>query len=295
MKTDRGTAVALGMFDGVHVGHRQLIEKLLAVAKAHGWCTAVFTFTNHPRSMFGGAPPLLSTSQERREAMLAAGVEIVDMVPFDGKMAETAPEAFIEMLRERYCLKAVIAGYNYTFGHRGMGNADLLKRIGAEKGFETLIIEPVIAQGAEVSSSRIRKLLQEGDMETAAKLLGRPYKLAGTVVGNRQIGTQMGFPTANIHPNSEKLLPRRGVYVTKANVDGICHAAVTNVGINPTVNGKAMSVETHLLDFSGDLYGKEMEVEFIEFIRGETRFESKEALAQQIAKDAKHARDTFKL
>ncbi len=294
METNTGTAVALGMFDGMHLGHQKLIRELLSVARAGGWRAVIFTFSNHPMSVLGNAPSLLSTSDERRSAMLAAGVDAVDMVTFDPAMARTAPNDFIRMLQERYCLKAVVAGFNYTFGARGMGNAELLRRIGAEEGFETRIVEPVLALGAEVSSSRIRAFLQEGDVVRAAALLGVRYRLSGTIVGNRHIGTQMGFPTANIRPDPVKLLPRYGVYVTRAKVDGVFHAAVTNVGMNPTVNGTAVSVETHLLDFSGDLYGKQMEVEFVEYIRGESRFASKEALAQQIAKDAQYAHNLLK-
>ncbi len=295
METKTGTAVALGMFDGMHLGHQKLIRELLTLAKTRAWRAVIFTFFNHPMSVLGNAPSLLSTADERRNAMLAAGVDAVDMVAFDTSMARTAPEAFIRMLQERYCLKAVVAGFNYTFGAQGKGNADLLRKIGGEEGFETHIVEPVSALGAEVSSSRIRAFLQDGDVTRAAALLGAHYRLSGTVVGNRHIGTQIGFPTANIQPDPVKLLPKHGVYVTRAKVDGVFHAAVTNVGVNPTVNGTKVSVETHLLDFSGDLYGKPMEIDFIEYIRGESRFSSKEALAQQIAKDAQYAHNVLKV
>ena len=195
------------------------------------------------------------------------------------------------MLVERFALQGAVVGFNYTFGDRGAGNTALLQALGKELGFAVQVIEPVSYDGAPVSSTRIRACLEEGELDAANAMLGACYALSGTVAANRRIGHTLGFPTANLEEYGNKVLPSPGVYAARAYVAGQVFQAVTNVGNNPTVEGKVTTVETHLLEFDRDIYGMPMRVEFVARLRGEIRFPSREALSKQIASDAARARE----
>lgn len=283
--------VALGMFDGVHVGHQRLLDVAQQEAARLRAVAAVYTFSNHPLSVLGGTPRLLTDAQTRRALLLAGGVAEVVMTPFDLALARSTPEAFLERLAAQWELAGVVAGYNYTFGDRASGTADTLRKLGQEHGFAVFIVPPVLLDGTPVSSTRIRRLIEEaGDVTIAGKLLGRPYRLSGDVIANRQNGRRFGYPTANIAVQPDAVLPLTGVYATRAHAGQRSWVAVTNVGTNPTVHGDHVSVETHLLDFAGDLYGQRLSVDFYERLRGEFAFESERALVARIAKDVETAR-----
>lgn len=292
MPTDQkqSAVIALGMFDGVHLGHRALLACAVETAKSLNCKSVAYTFSNHPRSLFARPPKLLTTPGERRERLLSTGVDIVSMEVFDRTTASLSPRAFVEELLREYAVRAIVVGFNYAFGQGGQGGARTLQVFGKEYGFDVHVIEPVAFEGETVSSSRIRELLETGNLHTANAMLCTPYVLCGKVSANRGIGKSLGFPTANILPPAEKVQPKPGVYITTVLYQGMRYAAVTNVGDNPTVSGKFVTVETHILDFHGDLYGQEICVEFRVRLRDEVRFPGKSELAQQIEIDTTRAR-----
>jgi len=289
----KGTVIALGMFDGMHMGHQALISRAVELGRQHDLLSMVYTFYNHPMEVFAKAPVLLSTPEQRRTLMLEMGVDIVEMPVFDEPTAHMPPEDFASLLAEKYRAKWVVAGYNYTFGYKGAGDVALLSRLGAHLGFEVCMMQPVEYQEAPVSSSRIRKAIEQGSMELAHAMLKRPYSLQGRVGEHRHIGRTLGFPTANLLPEAGRALPLPGVYATIAKTTEGRFPAVTNVGNNPTVQGKCTTIETHILDFSADLYGQCLSVEFYHRLRGEKTFASRQELAQQITQDAAAAKALF--
>ena len=286
------SVLALGMFDGVHLGHRALIRQAAEAARRLGAEAVAFTFTDAPGKLLHLPVISLSTPAQRVSWLKEAGADRVDMVDFTQSFADLSPEGFLAYLRERYDVAALAAGFNYTFGRYGAGTAETLKQLGAEHGFPVLIAEPVLLDGEPVSSTRIRARISEGAMEAAEALLGRPYTLTGSVVSARHLGHTLGYPTANLE-TGEQLLPRDGVYATYAVLDGAACPAVTNVGRNPTVAGLRRTVETFILDGAPSLYGAELSVAFLSRIREERSFPSLEALSRQIGEDVKTAKKLF--
>lgn len=282
--------LSLGMFDGVHGGHRALLKKTVDIAWHEGYQSLAYSFANHPKSVLAGAPPMLMTTEEREAAIRAAGVDAVCMDVFTKELASMSPEHFVKMLAVRFSAKALVVGFNYTFGYQGKGTASTLHQLGSAAGMDVHVVPAERYRGETISSSRIRECIEKGDILAANDMLLAPYTLRGNVVGNRHIGTTLGFPTANILPPEGKILPLAGVYATLAVINGQPHQAVTNVGNNPTVQGKAIFIETHVLDFAGDLYGLPLEVQFHAFLRAEVMFASKQALAAQILHDTHNAR-----
>lgn len=284
--------VALGMFDGVHIGHRALLAETVALARRLGATAAAYTFENHPLSVLGGRARLLTDASARRALLVDAGMEQVVMERFDAALAHSTPEQFIERLSSLWTIAGLVVGYNYTFGDHACGTPETLRRLGMEHGFAVQVLPPVRYQDEPVSSTRIRLLLErEGDVAAARALLGRPYRLSGQVVPNRQNGRRFGFPTANIVPYADAVLPLSGVYAARAIIGDRAMPAVTNVGTNPTVHGDRVTVETHVIDFSGDLYGAPLAVDFYERLRGEHRFPNERELAARIAGDVARARE----
>ncbi len=288
------SVVALGMFDGMHKGHVKLIGTAVRIARKHGLKAIVCTFANHPMEVFGFAPELLMTARERYDAMRALGVDEVKMDAFDSDYANVLPVDFVEGLVNRFNPSCIVAGFNYSFGKGGLGKAHCLPEMGRRFGFKVKLIHPVLYKGQPVSSSRIRACITAGNVERANYMLGKPYALSGEVEPNRRIGRRIGFPTANLAQWGGKATPGGGVYATYAVMNGKRMPAVTNIGFNPTVNGDKLSVETHILDLSLDLYGRNLCVEFIKKIRDDIRFPSIDALKDQIAKDAAYARKVLR-
>ena len=284
--------LALGMFDGVHVGHRALLEQARDLARQLDAQTVAFTFTDAPGKLLHLPVTSLSTPEQRTAWLREAGADRVDMVDFTRDFADLTPEAFVGYLQARYEIAALAAGFNYTFGKYGAGTADTLRTLGEKHGFQVLIADPVEVDGAPVSSTRIRACISGGDMEAAQTLLDRPYTLTGPVVSARHIGHALGYPTANLG-TGEQLLPPDGVYATVALVDGAEHPAVTNVGKNPTVAGKMRTVETYILEGSLSLYGAELSVAFLSRLREERTFPSLDALSEQIGRDVAAVKKLF--
>ncbi len=286
----KGCTLILGMFDGVHIGHRALI----AAARKTNRPVVAYTFNNHPQAAVKGiAPPMLMTSEEKRDKLLELGVDRVVMETFDAKMAGTPEHEYIERLYLRFMPSAIIVGYNHTFGAGGKGTPETIRAMASGR-YEAVTVAPVVLGGQPVSSTRIRERLAAGDLAQAAELLGEPYCLEGIVQHDTGIGTHIGFPTANIPVPRYKLLPPNGVYAVRARLENRILPGVMNIGVKPTVTeANRITLETHMIGFGGDAYGKRLKLELLRFIRKERRFESKEALAAQIEFDSTAALELF--
>lgn len=286
---DRETAVAIGKFDGIHIGHRRLLEEIRE-KKKHGLCACVFTFDPAPAVLFGQSDGKeLTTKEEKHVLFERAGVDILIEFPMTLKTAATAPEDFAtEILAERMQTRFLAAGSDLSFGAGGAGNAELLRRLGPELGFQVKIIAKICLEGREVSSTYVRSCVERGNMKLAEKLLGTPYPVLGTVVKGNQLGRNLGFPTVNLLPQGNKLLPPNGVYFSQVRHRGRLYRAISNVGYKPTVTEeRIMGLESYLYDFQEDIYGEFIEVYLLEFSRPERRFESVDALRGQLEKDIK--------
>ncbi len=297
MEECRKRAVALGFFDGVHLGHQALLRRTAERAEMLGLSPALLTFDRSPREFVTGTPvPLLTTVQERSRTARALfpGMEVIT-VPFDRAMMTMPWEDFVVMLSEVYRARWLVAGHDFRFGHRNSGTAALLREKAAELGLGCEIIPAVRLEGVTVSSTHIRALLERGEMEEAAQFLGRPFAVSGLVRHGKRLGSsRLGAPTVNLIPDPRQLVPAFGVYAARVTVDGAARPAVTNVGVRPTVDTDGgVTVESHLLEPIGELYGADCRVEFLRMLRPERRFSSLEALREQIARDAEAARAYF--
>ncbi len=276
--------VAIGSFDGVHRGHRRVLE----TARAAGGTTTVVTFWPHPRLVLGNRVELLSTLERRLELLELEAVDEVLVVAFTPELAALEPEQFAESLLRRIGASVIVAGANFRFGRAAAGDAATLERLGFDVrtlerlGFDVRLVGPL----ADISSTRIRALLREGDVVSAARLLGRPAEVEGTVVLGDQRGGTLGFPTANLAVRAELLVPAYGIYAGAARG----HRAAISIGVNPHYGGNERRIEPHLLDFEGDLYGERLVVELWQRLRDERAFDSEEDLVAQIARDVEAAR-----
>jgi riboflavin kinase/FMN adenylyltransferase len=288
-----GAAVAIGNFDGVHLGHRALIERARELAARRGARAVALTFDPHPSSVLSprGAPPRLASLDRRIELLGEAGADAVVVEPFTPELAQLSPEAFVDdILAKALRARAVVVGYDFTYGQRRAGNVDTLREHGARLGIEVAVIAPVEIGGEVASSSKIRAQLEAGDLPAAARLLGRPWDVDGVVVRGAQRGRAIGVPTANIDPASDLPL-RPGIYAVRFTVDGATYPAVASLGTNPTfVQAGALVLEVHVLDFDGDLYGRRARTTFVARLRDEATFPSVDALVDQIRRDIADAR-----
>ena len=285
--------VTVGNFDGVHRGHQALVYSAVARARESGGVSVVLTFDPHPARVLGPgrAPAALTTLAQKEELLARLGVDRLAVLPFDAGVARLPPAAFArEVLRGALGAGHVVVGESFRFGHGREGDARLLAALGEDLGFSVRAMPPVLEEGAPVSSSRVRDELGRGNVRAAGALLGRPYFVDAPVVRGDGRGRSIGVPTANLLPENE-ILPARGVYVARCRVGaGAWHPAVVNLGHRPTFGGTHASVEAHLIDFEGDLYGSRVRLEFHEHLRAEQRFGSTEALVARIREDVALAR-----
>jgi riboflavin kinase / FMN adenylyltransferase len=290
--------VTIGNFDGVHLGHQNLIRDLVQRAAKIGGTPMVLTFNPHPLQVLApnNAPLQIQTSDQKLAAMESLGIPVVVVIPFDRQLAQMSARDFaVQTLWKRLHFKEIYVGPNFAFGNRRQGSFNLLKEIGEEKGFLAGKIHQVQFRGNRVSSTTIRQALISGQVGLARRFLARPYALEGRIVRGAGIGSKLQVPTANLQTPNE-LIPRRGVYVTVLHWEGRSYRGVTNIGFRPTVNqdgAAALSIETHLLDFNHDLYGESVGLEFFMRLRDERRFSGEKALVSQIQKDIKNARRYF--
>ncbi|MDD5476025.1 MAG: bifunctional riboflavin kinase/FAD synthetase [Syntrophales bacterium] len=289
----RGSVVTIGNFDGVHLGHKRIFEKLVESARDMGVPSVVITFEPHPQKVIHPERRpffLLTPLDEKLKLIESCGVDAAIVISFSPEFAETAADDFVDsILWGGLGLKKLFIGYDYTFGKGRKGNADFLRERGRGLGFTVDQVEAVSVDDAIVSSTNIRLSILDGDVRLVSRMLGRYYEVSGTVVRGYQRGQGMGFPTANIA--SEKVIPREGVYVTYALIDGKRHEGVLNIGFNPTFGGKERSIEGHLFDFQGDIYGKNVNILFVERLRDEIKFPGPRELADQISKDIVRGRE----
>lgn len=288
------SALALGFFDGVHPGHRAVIKCALEDARRLSVPAALVTFAEHPRSLtLGKSPPLLTLIEERLELFAVAGVDACLVLTFTEDICRLSPREYVEnVLVKAMGARSISVGYNHHFGRNREGDPRLLEELGREFGFSVNVASPVLLDGLEVSSSRIREALEAGDVDLCARLLGRQFSVSGSVRHGDGRGRQIGFPTANLGVSEQQILPARGVYAAVANLpDGRRLPAVVNLGYRPTVtDGQTLATEVHVLDFSENLYGKNIVVEFWSFLRAERKFDSVEQLQEQISADCLTAR-----
>jgi riboflavin kinase/FMN adenylyltransferase len=286
--------LAIGVFDGVHRGHQAVISTSADHARGTSGTPVVVTFDPHPEKVLRpeAAPHLLTATEHKIALIRALGVEHLLIISFDKQFSATEPEAFVQKLvAHSKPLREICVGHEWSFGKNRRGNLDLLKRLGANFNFDVVGIPPVKINGAVVSSTAIRRAIETGDLTKAAAMLGREYTILGTVTRGDNLGKKIGFPTANLSAHSEQF-PPNGVYAAEARIDGELHRGVINLGIRPTVSsGKSERVlEIHLFDFNRDIYGHDVEVRFIKFLRPEKKFENLDALVQQIRQDVEQAR-----
>ena len=285
---------ALGFFDGVHLGHQVLLKACSHLAVRTGCHGGAVTFASHPDTLVSGkTPKLLNTVEERRRFLFPYGAFHILVLPFDKALMDMPWQDFLEMLLEKDA-GGFVCGADFRFGRKGEGNAEKLASFCKERGLPWAIVPEQLLDGVRISSTHIRQLVEAGDMETAAKFLGRPHMLSGYVVSGRKLGRTIGVPTANILIPDEVVVPKLGVYATECLVDGTRYRAVTNIGSRPTVGGHQVRAESWLLDFEGDLYGKHMTVIFHKVLRPEQKFDSLEELKAQIQIDASAAREALR-
>jgi len=289
--------LTIGNFDGVHKGHLALFDKAKERAKALGGQSVVMTFEPHPLKIMRPAngPRLITHTGQKLELIEKAGIDVIICVSFDRDFAAIPARDFVSsILVKKIGVKEIVVGYDYTFGHNREGDTNLLRELGNDSGFVVHLVGPVEIDHTLVSSTSIRRLVQEGRVAEAKMLLGRDFEVQGTIVKGRSRGGRLlGFPTANLNPHGE-LLPKRGVYAVRLLIDDALYNGVTNVGVNPTFGDTGLTVETHVLDYSGDLLGKTIKVLFIKRLRDEKAFKSLEDLSDQIAQDIAQAREVFR-
>jgi len=279
--------IALGSFDGLHIGHLSLIYKVVEIAKKNNGKSMVFTFENHPKTLIdkGSIPKLLMNNDRKVEILRSHKVDIVCFQEFNFEFMKMTPKEFVEFLIFKYNVKGFVVGFNYKFGYKNLGNVEFLKSLQSEYGYELYVMEPCTYKDEVISSTRIRKALEAGDVFDASKMLNLPYTLSGKIIHGRHIGRTIGFPTANLKYEENFILPKTGVYYTNIMVNNNIYKGITSIGSNPTVEGKALTIETYILDFNGELYGKIVDISFIKKIRDMEKFNGVEELKSQLERD----------
>ncbi|MBP2031673.1 riboflavin kinase/FMN adenylyltransferase [Clostridium algifaecis] len=286
------TYVALGSFDGLHLGHMCLINKVIQLSKVNNAKSMVFTFKFHPRMVINKstAPKILMDNESKLEVLKNAGLDIINMTNFNSDFMKISPEEFIVNLINSYKVKGLVVGFNYRFGYKNTGDVELLKKLSIKYKFSLDIIEPVKYNEETVSSSIIRKLISEkGDVKKAADMLTRPFMIEGSVIHGKKLGKELGFPTANLKIDKMIIIPKEGVYFTIVKYKDNYYRGITNVGDNPTTNDNKLSIETNILNFNQNIYDEHIKVYFIERIRNESKFHTLEDLTNQLKNDKEYA------
>lgn len=288
--------IALGTFDGLHIGHQEVIGRMVNHCREKGYKSVVYTFSNHPRELTrnGHKVQKLASNSDKVKLIEATGADYLLMVPFDETFMKTTPELFVKnFLIDGMNVKSLAVGFDYRFGKGAEGDVDLLKQLSSKYGYELMVIEPVALKGHKVSSSEIRDRIKHGDMVTARAMLGRPYSVVGPVIKGKQVGRKLGFPTANILPESHMSLIRPGVYVSYTEVGSVLYPSLSNVGYNPTFEQTELNLESFLLDFNEDIYGETIRIFFIDHIRDEKKFDSLDDLIAQMNEDLQLAKTQY--
>ncbi len=299
IKQDKNTIVTIGKFDGVHKGHINILNKvkLLKEEKYKDCESVIFSFEPHPMSFILNKDfKVIFDSEERFEVFENLGIDVLIEYPFDNETKEMSPTSFIEdILIDKLNCKALVIGRDYNFGKNKEGTASMLKEILSDRGIEVVIEDEVLYFNEKLSSSRIRNYISSGDMETVNSLLNQNYFIKGEVVKCKQLGRTIGFPTMNVFPSKNKILPPYGVYISRVYIDNDTFNAITNIGVNPTVHGDILTVECHILNFNKDIYGKLVKIEILKKVRSEKKFSSLDELKNQINQDVEFTKKFFKI
>lgn len=289
MKIDKnkGSYVALGSFDGLHLGHLTLVKKAVELAKENDGMSIVYTFENHPRLIINpeNAPKMLIDNETKVQILQENSIDLIYFEEFNKDFMKISPEDFIKRLCEKFNVKGIIVGFNYKFGFKNLGDTNLLNELSKKYGYTLYIMEPCKYKEEIVSSTRIRNAISDGKIEEAGIMLTRPHLIKGEVVSGKKIGRTLGFPTANVKFEKSIILPKIGVYYTNVRWNNKIYKGITSVGKNPTVNGDKITVETFILDFNQDIYGEVLEVLFIKRIRDEEKFNSLDELVEALKRD----------
>jgi riboflavin kinase/FMN adenylyltransferase len=296
-KAKKDMLLTIGVFDGVHLGHRHLIAKLTELARKQKLASGVITFSQNPKGVLSPQSqlPFLTDIERRIELIKDVGIDEVIPLTFTPELAALSPREFLELLKKHLRMKGLVIGPDFALGKNREGNTNVLRNLSEEMGFSLTVVPPLTTDGEVVSSTAIRQALAEGDMKRAQKLMGRPFRLHGRVARGDKRGAELGFPTANLEIGAEQALPADGVYTSRAFIDARAYPAMTNIGFQPTFGGDKRLVEVYLMDYRGDLYGRELAVEIIERLRGEIKFDSPEELKKQIAEDVKRGKATLEI
>lgn len=287
LSPDKDMLIAIGVFDGVHLGHKYLISQLIEHAREQDLLSGVLTFNQHPLEILSPETQLayLTTPEEKVNLLKDTGVDTVTTLSFSREIAGLSARRFISLLKKYLRMRGLVIGPDFTLGQNREGNAEFLGTLGQEMGFSLAVIPPLVVNGEVVSSTAIRSALVRGDVRKAARFIGRPVSLRGPVISGEGRGTGLGFPTANLKVNPKLALPADGIYATRAYINGKTYPAVTNIGRNPTFGDSERSIETYIINYQGDLYGRELKIDIVERLREEKKFDSVAELKKQIAKD----------
>lgn len=292
------SVATIGFFDGVHSGHRFLISQLKEIAQKRGLKSTIITFPVHPRKVLHDdfQPRLLSTTHEKTSLLAAINPDYCILLPFSSDIAALSAYDFMKLLKDNYNVKCLLVGYDHRFGHNRSEGFEDYKRFGEQLNIDVILADECYTPGASISSSFIRKLITKGDVKEAGKMLTYNYSIEGKVIRGHKIGTKIGFPTANIEVvNKEKIIPANGVYAIIATIDGIRYKGMINIGSRPTVNnGNNVSIEANIFDFDGNLYGKNIKIDFVQFMREEKKFNSIDELQYQLESDKIEANTILK-
>lgn len=289
------SVITIGNFDGLHKGHMALVEKAIEYGKSNNIKSIVFTFSNHPANYFrSDSLKNIITEEDKLERLKKLGVDVVVNIPFDEYMTQISAEDFVkDILINKLGMKKIIVGHDFTFAKNKEGNSKVLENLSFKYNFLLEVVEPIEINDIRVSSTYIRNLITTGKVSKVEEYLGYNYQLKGEVIHSKKLGRTIGFPTANIEVSPNMIIPKRGIYVTKVYLDGKTYAGATNIGYNPTVNGDKISIETNILEFNEDIYGKVIRVEFLERIRDEKKFNSLDELKNQLKKDTNYVYEKY--
>ena len=290
LSPEKDTLLTIGVFDGVHLGHKYLISQLTERARQEGLLSGVVTFRQHPLELLSPQtkPLFLTTITERVNLLKNEGVEVIITLPFTPELAQLNARQFVGLLKKYLKMHGLIIGPDFALGHNREGNADTLSKLGRDMDFSVTVISPIMINGEVVSSTAIRKALASGDLKRVVKLIGRSFSLQGRVTtGAGRGGSQLGFPTVNLDVDIKQALPADGVYATWAEIDNKAYQSVTNIGRRPTFGGNERTIETYILNYYGNLYGHELKIDIVERLRDEKQFENVDELKKQIAEDVK--------
>ena len=296
LSAEKDMLLTIGVFDGVHLGHRYLISQLKELARQQNLVSGVVTFRQHPQEVLSPQTklPFLTDFAQRTNLLKNEGVEAIITLSFTPELAQLNARQFIALLKKYLGMRGVVIGPDFALGRNREGNTNTLRRLGREMGFSVTAVPPIVIDGEVVSSTAIRNALAEGDMKRVQKLVGRPFSLHGHVIPGAGRGVELGFPTANLDTDPEQALPAEGVYVGWVHIDDQAYPSMTNIGKRPTFGGNERVVEVYLLDYHSDLYGQELTIDIIERLRGEKKFDAPEELKKRITKDIKQGRAILK-